>query len=103
MAGNIVGIELQPHGSDEGGPTFHATYPSLEEAIAAVEAFLGRSLSAWSNASVQEYPELPTGVDVSEGHERLRDAVKNGTVHLPRGPFRIQEDGYWSRLAGISL
>jgi hypothetical protein len=100
-AGNVVTVEIHAHGTDEGGPIFNASYRTLDEAIAAVEAYLGKKLAEWVNASAQAYPELPTGAAVEEGHERLRQAIATKKVLLPSGEFQIQEDGYWSRAAEL--
>ena len=99
-AGNIVTVELNAHGTDEGGPIFNASYESLDDALKALEGFISKPPSEWVNFSTQgEYPELAPGADLEEGHRLLRDALVAGAVRLPQGDFRLQDDGYWSRAA----
>jgi hypothetical protein len=85
-----VRVEFEPHGLDEGGATFEGRFGSLDEAIAAVEEYLGEPLWAWHNYSASgEYPHRPHGADLAEGARRLDEAIRAGRVPLPRGPFNL--------------
>ena len=61
--GNVVTVEFNSHGYDEGGAVFKATFGSLDEAIGAVEQYLGRPLADWVNFSRLQrfYPSTPMG------------------------------------------
>jgi hypothetical protein len=95
--GNEVVVELNTHGYDEGGPTFTASFASLDDAIESLEDYFGKPLEHWGNFSrTGEYPEPLPDQDLDEGHKRLEAAIASNRVPLPRGPFRLKE-GYWSK------
>jgi hypothetical protein len=91
---NKVIIELNPYGMDEGGPSFSASFTSLDVALASLEAFLGKSPDDWNGT----YPDPPDATSPEEGHQLLRTAISSKTLPLPGGPFALREDGYWNLL-----
>ncbi|HEX4457516.1 MAG TPA: hypothetical protein VIA18_06080 [Polyangia bacterium] len=99
-AGDRVSIELNSYGEDEGGPTFEASFTSLEAAIAALEAYLRSPLTDWVNYSSRgSYPEPAslTPASIEAGHQKLIEAIRSGSMLLPDGNFRLADDGFWSR------
>ena len=96
--GNVVTVEFNAHGYDEGGAVFKATFGSLDEAIGAVEHYLGRPLADWVNFSRGgEYPEPMPYQDLDEGQKRLVEAIATNRVRLPPGEFTLNDDGFWSK------
>lgn len=97
--GNRVSVEFNAHGYDEGGPVFNYTYDTLDDAIRALEAYLGKPLGEWVNFSRGgDYPPAPSSDEAADGEKRLADAIAHGRVYLPAGDFEIKDDGYWSNL-----
>jgi hypothetical protein len=89
-AGCRVQVEFEPYGLDEGGAIFEGSFGSLDEAISALEEYLGEPLWAWHNYSDSgEYPPSPQGADLAEGARRLAEAIRGGQVALPRGRFEL--------------
>lgn len=92
---SVVFIEYEQCGHDEGGAYFFAAYPSLNDAVSALEMFLGTPHDAW--------PDSPPDSDhsrteqSSEGHERLAAAIAAENIPLPHGAKWELIEGYWSR------
>jgi hypothetical protein len=97
LAPSTVTIELNPHGLDEGGPAFWASFESLDEAIASVATFVGKPIEHWKSVGC-DYPAAKQEANIEEGHQRLRTAIINKAVRLPQGAFALREDGFWNRL-----
>jgi hypothetical protein len=90
--GNRVLVEFEQYGFDEAGAYFNAKYPSLDAAIDAVEEFLGSPIESWQNYNkTGDYPEEPDHLNTSDGDAKLREAIGNDNVPLPRGSrFSLQ-------------
>lgn len=90
-----VSIEFEQYGYDEGGVYFRSDYPSLEEALRAVESYLNRPLSTWPR--VAGYPSASGAEDSSEGHVRLQRAIATRQVPLPQGGHWTMHGDWWQR------
>ncbi|NTX41721.1 hypothetical protein HUA78_45615 [Myxococcus sp. CA033] len=93
-AESVVDIDYEQWGYDEGGAYFTAKYPSLDDAVSAVEQFLGTKYGDWP--SLPAYPECAAG-QAAEGHAHLTMAIATGTVPLPAGAAWRLGAGYWSK------
>src|SRR5262249_49578016 len=79
--GNRVSVEFELYGFDEGGAYFWAEYPSLDAAIDSVEEFLGVLIEGWQNHNkTGNYPDKPPDLDFSDGHDKLKEAIRNDNV-----------------------
>jgi hypothetical protein len=95
--GNRVSVEFETYGSDEGGAYFNAEYRSLDAAIDAVEEFLGSPIESWQNYNkTGNYPEPPYDLNASDDGEKLREAIRNDNVPLPKGSRFSIPSGYWN-------
>jgi hypothetical protein len=94
-----VEVEYDQFGHDEGGAYFTGDYPTLEDAVAAIEKYLGVPRSSWPQAPV--YPGSLSTDDTATGHDRLAAAIASGSVPLPPGTQWSLQDGYWSRFLKI--
>jgi hypothetical protein len=84
--GNRVSVEFEQYGIDESGAYFWAEYPSLDAAIDDAEEFLDAPIEAWQNYNkTGNYPDEPSDLDSLDGHDKLREAIRNNHVRLPRG------------------
>jgi hypothetical protein len=97
LDGNRVSVEFETYGSDEGGAYFSAEYPSLDAAIDAVEEFLGSPIQSWQNyTKTGDYPEAPYDLHASDDGEKLKEAIRNDNVPLPKGSRFSLPKGYWN-------
>jgi hypothetical protein len=95
--GNRVLVDFETYGSDEGGAYFSAEYPSLDAAIDAVEEFLGSPIESWQNYNkTGDYPEAPDDLNASDDGEKLKEAIRNDNVPLPKGSRFYLPEGYWN-------
>ena len=95
--GSRVVVEYEQHGLDEGGAYFHGEYPSVEDAMAAVEAFVGRPASEWEDMeAVGYYPPVPEG-DAKSGWDALESAIRSGSVPVPPGADYKLKGSYWTQ------
>ncbi|NVJ26125.1 hypothetical protein HUW62_33365 [Myxococcus sp. AM011] len=90
-----VSIQCEQFGRDEGGVYYWGDYPSLEDAVAAIEVYLGSPRSVWTGGL--SYPGTLASMDSVEGGGRLANAIANGGVPLPLGVVWRLQSGYWSR------
>ncbi|MHB8876879.1 MAG: hypothetical protein ACYC8T_24545 [Myxococcaceae bacterium] len=98
--GNVVAVEFDSYGSDEGGAYFVGTFDSLGTAVASIEQYLGRPLREWK--ADPEYPEATQLVGAKEDGKRLAAAIQSGTLPLPSGgEFRLK-DSYWSQFVPLT-
>jgi hypothetical protein len=90
--GNLVLIEFDVWGMDEGGLYYRADFASLEQAVECVEAYVGSPLREWSHPA---YPSRPPEVGTPRSHEQFRELLARGGPALPAcGAFRTSSD-YW--------
>jgi hypothetical protein len=95
--GDRVSVEFEQYGYDEAGAYFNARYPSLDAAIDAVEEYLGSPIESWQNYNkTGDYPEEPYHLNVSDGHAKLKEAIRNDNVPLPKGSRFSLPEGYWN-------
>jgi hypothetical protein len=99
--GNEVRVDFEQYGYDEAGAYFKARFESLDDAIQAVERYLNKQLSDWTNfTKTGEYPEAAGEMNTKLGDERLRSAIASGTLQLPEpARYRIGGARSWVSIA----
>jgi hypothetical protein len=94
--GNVIGVDFEQYGYDEGGAYFNGRYASFMAAVEALERYLGCPIAEWQNRE-GDYPVRPSGSN--EGGQRLIEALQAGAVPLPRGTQFELGSSYWGRFA----
>lgn len=97
-SGNVVRIEYEVYGMDEGGAYYEATYPSLEAAVGALEAFTATSRAEWPrNLLRPDTMTRPSSSEIQAGHAALQRAIRAGAVPLPTGAKFVLRSSYWGQ------
>lgn len=92
-------ISYDTYGYDEGGVYYEGEYPSLDDAIKSIEAYIGLDISDWDNVTKDgSYPDLPSGITPGQDAEKLKDGVINASVSLPTDTKFQIKSGYWKNL-----
>ncbi len=92
-AGNRVQVAFEVEGLDEGGAYFWGVYPTHDDAISALEQFLGKPVEDWA------VPYLEPSGQVAPDHHALEDAIRKRGIRFPVGAeFKLQ-DSYWSQFS----
>ena len=89
--GGWVDISFDAHGYDEGGRYYRGQFATLEEAVAALEKYLGRPLEQWENfTSSGRYPEEPEALTSQATWDQLCSDLETSSELLPaQGSFKL--------------
>jgi hypothetical protein len=94
---NVVSVEFEDYGSDEGGIYYCGQYLSLEISLREVEKYLNLSISEWENFSLTEnYPVYSVTLPDKASAEDIRHVVSSRTLKLPEGAVFELQEGYWT-------
>ena len=91
---NIVRIEFDSYGIEEGGIYYTGKYPSLDALVESLENYLSVPLEKWENCTkTGSYPEVQQAANMLEGQLKIAKAVETRSVPLPKESlFTLQTD-----------
>ena len=101
---NIVKIEFEVYGYDEGGITYFIQYKNIDILIKSLEKYLGKNLVDWENVSqTGHYPERPDNWKKENADEKIKVDLISGNIDLPLNGMRTwMPGGYWKSLCDRS-
>lgn len=97
---NIVKIEFEVYGYDEGGITYFIQYKNIDILIKSLEKYLGKDLVDWENVSqTGYYPEQPNNWEKGGADEKIKVDLISNNIDLPLNGMRTwMPEGYWKNL-----
>jgi len=105
MSGNIVRVEFNNYGYDEGGLTIKVYYKDLDELLTAIQEFIGAKIEDWENYNVTGgYPTLEQEVDFESSGKKLKEDLVKKTIKIPLNGCKNEiPEGYWKDIADGKL
>lgn len=96
---NIVTIEFEVYGYDEGGITYFIQYNNFELLICSLEKYLGKKLEDWENINQTGYYPEPINCDKEKTTKIIKQDLINDKIKLPDLGNKIWiTGGYWKDL-----
>lgn len=97
---NIVKVEFEVYGYDEGGITFFIQYENIDILIRSLEKYLDKKLDEWENINqTGYYPEWPSGWKKQNADQKIREDLVSNNIKLPLYGIRTwMPEGYWKKL-----
>jgi len=96
---NIVAIEFNNYGYDEGGLTFYIKFRDIDELIANIQTYLSCNIDLWENINkTGYYPEPIQDCDIPATDRLVTDIIQ-GLIELPKNSIDISiPKGYWRNM-----
>jgi hypothetical protein len=95
---DLVVVEFESYGNDEGGAYFYGRYPGIQSAIEALEGYIHKSLSEWQPVGAESYPLHSNSENPVADPGRLATAIQRNDVPLPTGTtYELRGSQYWLR------
>lgn len=97
---NIVRVEFEVYGYDEGGITYYIQYRNFDGLIKNLEKYLGKNLIDWENVNqTGNYPERPGNWEKENADEKIKIDLVSNNIKLPLNGIRTwMPEGYWKNL-----
>ncbi len=97
---NIVKIEFEVYGYDEGGITYFIQYKNIDILIKSLEKYLSKDLVDWENVDqTGYYPEKPNDQKKEGADEKIEADLISNSINLPLNGMRTwMPGGYWKDL-----
>ena len=94
---NVVKIEYNTYGYDEGGFCICFFYSDEQILIKSLEDFMGLSISSWNNITATDwYPEQPQYIDFERSGDLFKKDLRENSLLFPSGYIESQiPSGYW--------
>lgn len=87
---NEVAVSFKVPGHWVGGVTYLGKYPTLPQAVQAIEEYLGVPVSEWKDTSESgQYPETPRAVYSGRSDVLLAEAIEANGIQLPSGDYKL--------------
>lgn len=103
MRENIVRIEFEEYGWDEGGITYYVQFDTIEKLIESLEEYLGKTIENWDNINkTGTYPEENNddeSVNKTLSDKKIIEDMLSDKIKLPKnGNHTWMPNGYWKEL-----
>lgn len=101
MKGNVIKVDFNIHGYDEGGLNIKVHYDNFDKLLSALQEYLGTTINNWKNINQSGYyPTLEEEIDLKSSRIKFKYDFVNKTISLPLHGIRYQmPEGYWKDLA----
>jgi len=96
---NIIAIEFNSYGYDEGGLTFYIEFRDIDELIVNMQVYLSCDIDSWENINrTGYYPEPIQDCDVSTTDRLVADFIQD-SIELPKNSVGIKiHECYWRNM-----
>lgn len=96
---NMVRIEFEVYGYDEGGITYFIQYSDFKGLIDSLEKYLNKTIEEWNIVNQTGYYPEPVVCDLSQTNQSIKKDFVNNLIELPQFGIGLwMPDGYWKDL-----